>query len=102
MHEYRVVERWVDQGLCALECNFGRFHVARPLHVMPPAAFTLVGDQPRLGFGLLVCTATGAIFRMIFESINHSQLLTAPGARSAPTADQPCLCARAAESGDGD
>ena len=38
MHEYRVIERWSDQGACAL----------------PPEAAHLHGDKPGLGFGILV------------------------------------------------
>ena len=77
MHEYRVVERWADKGLCALQCSTGRYHVARALKVMPPVDVSLSGDKPRLGFGILLCTASGSIFRVIFESINDTQL--APG-----------------------
>lgn len=73
MYEYRVVERWADQGLCALQCNLGRYHLARALHFMPPEDVPLSGDKPRLGFGILQCTASGAIFRVIFESINDAQ-----------------------------
>jgi hypothetical protein len=79
MHQYRVVERWTKEDLCALRCGTGRYHVARALKVVPPMEGVLVGDKPRLGFGILRCASSGAIFRVIFESINDPQLRFAPG-----------------------
>lgn len=78
MHTYRVVERWAERGLCALRCSAGRYHVARALQRMPPLDAALHGDRPHLGFGILVCSASGAIFRVIFESINDLQCLPGP------------------------
>jgi hypothetical protein len=72
MHEYRVVERWSDQVLCALRCSSGRYHLARALHFMPPENAPLHGDKPRLGFGILLCPTSGQIFRIIFESIDDA------------------------------
>jgi hypothetical protein len=87
MHEYRVVERWTEEGLCVLRCASGRYHVARALNFMPAQEAPLNGDKPRLGFSILVCPASGAIFRLIFESINDGepaaviqQLLSHPSA----------------------
>ena len=73
MHEYHVIERWPEEGLCALRCSSSRYHVARALHVMPPEEAHLHGDRPRLGFGILLCTTSGAIFRLIFESIDETE-----------------------------
>jgi hypothetical protein len=73
MHNYRVLERWKASGLCALRCSKGRYHVARALSVLPPVRACLAGDKPHLGFGILQCTASGAIYRVIFESINELQ-----------------------------
>jgi len=73
MHEYRVVERWKEEGLCVLRCSSGRYHVARALNFLPPEEAPLHGDKPRLGFSILVCPASGAIFRLIFESIDDAE-----------------------------
>jgi hypothetical protein len=73
MHKYRVVQRWTESGLCVLKCSLGRYHVARALSVRPPARSCLGGDKPHLGFGILQCVETGAIYRVIFESINEVQ-----------------------------
>ena len=72
MHRYRVVERWDESDLCALQCHTGQYHVARSLNAMPPLHAALDGTKPHLGFCLLVCAASGAIFRVIFESINDT------------------------------
>jgi hypothetical protein len=73
MHKYRVIERWPEASLCALRCSSGRIHRARALNFLPPEAARLHGDKPHLGFGLLVCPASGAIYRLIFESINEAE-----------------------------
>jgi hypothetical protein len=73
MHEYRVVERWTEEGLCVLRCTSGRYHVAQALNFMPPEEAPLHGDKPRLGFSILVCPASGTIFRLIFESVNDEE-----------------------------
>ena len=79
MYRYHVVERRADQNRLALRCHMGRYHVARALNVMPSEAVALNGDKPHLGFGILLCAASGTVFRVIFESINHAQLSWAPG-----------------------
>jgi hypothetical protein len=70
MHQYRVIDRCTKERLCALHCSMGQYHLARALHVMPPVEVSLSGAEPQLGFGILLCNASGAIFRVIFESIN--------------------------------
>jgi hypothetical protein len=72
MHEYRVVERWPEEGEFALQCSSGRYHVARALNFLPPLHARLHGEKPHLGFTILVCLGSGAIFRLIFESINDA------------------------------
>jgi hypothetical protein len=79
MHKYRVLERWAESGLCALRCSMGRYHVVRALSVTPPASACLSGDRPHLGFGILRCPTSGAIYRVIFESINELQPGSLPG-----------------------
>jgi len=73
MHERRVVERWSEEGLCALRCSSGRYHVARALNFMPPEDASLHGDKPRLGFSIRVCSASGTILRLIFDSDNDEE-----------------------------
>ena len=71
MQSYRVVDHLADPGKLVVRCGQGRYHVARALNAIPPAHVPLVGAQIHLGFGILLCQASGAIFRVIFESINH-------------------------------
>jgi hypothetical protein len=52
--------------------------VARSLHVMPRLDAALNGDKPHLGFGLLTCTETSAVYRVIFEAINDAKLAPGP------------------------
>jgi hypothetical protein len=73
MREYRVVASWSEQALCALRCSSGRYHLARALNLMPPKEAPLHGNRPRLGLSVLLCPASGAIFRLIFESINDAE-----------------------------
>ena len=72
MHTYRVVERWADESRIALRCDVGRYHLTRALNALPPAGATLHGTEVHLGFGILLCPTSGAIFRVIFESIDHT------------------------------
>jgi hypothetical protein len=83
MHRYRVVERWPERGFCAFRCSRGHYHLARTLNVTPEQDASLRGDKPHLGFGILVCAVSGAIFRVIFESINDTNL--AAGASWTPS-----------------
>lgn len=78
MHRYRVVEHWPDSDLVGLKCQMGRYHLVRALSTLPAPATILHGDRPHLGFGMLSCASSGRIFRVIFESINHAQALSAP------------------------
>jgi hypothetical protein len=70
MHQYRVLECWVGDSSFSLRCNLGRFHLARALSGMPPTGVTLQGAAPHLGFGVLECTTTGSLLRVIFVSVN--------------------------------
>ncbi len=71
MQKYRVLECRVDDFKMALKCNNGRYHLTRVLNVLPPIGLVLHGAKAHLGFGVLVCPASGAVFRVIFESINN-------------------------------
>lgn len=71
MQTYQVVERWANETRFALRCGRGKFHVTRALNNLPTTGATLHGARPELGLGILVCPVSGAIFRVIFESINQ-------------------------------
>jgi hypothetical protein len=45
----------------------------------------LVGDKPHLGFGILRCAASGAMFRVMFETINERPPVPAPGRPQTPS-----------------
>jgi hypothetical protein len=83
MHQYRMIESWADRKRCLLRCSNDRYHVARALHQLPLANMLLRGEKPHLGFGILLCVATGSIYRVIFESINEP--LTAYSPDRAPS-----------------
>ena len=85
MHQYRVIERWAYESRVALQCHMGHYHVALALNGMPAAAGTLHGQKPYPGFVVLLCTGSGTMFRMIFESINQAELFPGPhGFQGAP------------------
>jgi hypothetical protein len=74
MHTYNVVESWARKSRLGLRCQVGRYHLARALHGSPSTGMRLNGARPHLGFGVLVCPKSGALFRVIFELINHADL----------------------------
>ena len=75
MHKYRVIEQWADESRLALKCSKGRYYLARALSMAPPpAGVVLEGAKPHLGFDLLLCPTSGAVFRVIFESIGNTEL----------------------------
>lgn len=80
MHKYRVVEPQAEARLFTLRCSRGHYHVARALSLLPAVDARLEGDKPHLGFGLLVCPNSGAVYRVIFESIGIAESFIAPGA----------------------
>ena len=74
MHKYRVTGRWPDQSRLVLQCAAGRYHLIRALKMLPGDGDILVGNKPHLGFGMLICPASDAIYRVIFESINQAHM----------------------------
>jgi hypothetical protein len=78
MHRYRVVERWPDGSRLGLQCQMGRYHLVQALGGMPAVEAMLNGDKPQLGSGMLSCTLSGRIFRVVFESINQAGVTAAP------------------------
>ena len=78
MHKYRVIECKADESRLALQCGSGRFHVTRALNALPAPGSILNGDKPHLGFGLLLCSRSGALYRVIFESIDNTDLTAVP------------------------
>ncbi len=79
MHKYRVVQCDAGERRLALQCGSGRFHVTRALNALPAPGAILNGDKPHLGFGILLCPKSGAVFRVIFESIDNADLAVASG-----------------------
>ena len=73
MHRYRVMSFKVDETRRVLKCSSGRLHLVRALNAPPPEGAVLGGAKPHLGFGILTCTVSGAIFRVMFEAINHTK-----------------------------
>lgn len=80
MHKYRVVERWVEHGRLTLRCSRGHYHMVRALSALPDLEARLEGYRPHLGFGILMCSKSGASFRVIFESIGNPAKPSAPKA----------------------
>ncbi len=85
MHKYRVVQRWAEENRMALRCSEGRCHLTLALRTFPLADALLEGARPHLGFDLLQCPKSGAIFRVIFESIGNSEMPLAPSAMPGAT-----------------
>lgn len=85
MHRYHVVDLEAEDGMCVLQSSASLYHVARPLGSKPALNAVLHGDKPHLGFGILVCKRSDAVFRVIFESINGAR----PALRSTPHATVP-------------
>jgi len=56
--------------------------MARALSVLPVVNAALEGARPRLGFGILLCPQSGSIYRVIFESIDNTEMPLAPMAMS--------------------
>ena len=83
MHKYRVVAVWAESHRLVLRCSAGRYHLIRALGLLPKEDETLHGDSPHLGFGVLLSTTPGAMFRVIFESTDHARKPLGPDA--APT-----------------
>ncbi len=78
MHKYRVVECFSEERRLTLRCSRGQYHIVRALSVLPGLDAMLEGARPHLGFGLLSCPKSGAIFRVIFESFGHAAIPLAP------------------------
>ena len=70
MYQYRVIENRVADKQLALKCTFGRCHRARLLGGGPEVGSVLQGARPHLGFAILLCTHSGSVFRVIFETTN--------------------------------
>lgn len=61
------------QALCLRDLQ-GRYHVARTTAEVPAIGQRLSGSAPRIGFSMLVAVVTGQVFRVVFESLDCSQL----------------------------
>lgn len=85
MHRYRVVGLSAEDGKCVIRSSTNRYHLVRSLGRRLGLNMVLLGDPPHLGFGILVCEVSGAIFRVIFDSINDPE----PAPRAGGTPSKP-------------
>lgn len=69
MYKYRVVNGDVDANRVVLQDYRGQTYLVRPLSLAPPHGARLEGARPHLGFGILVCSLSGQVYRVIFEEI---------------------------------
>ena len=75
MYKYRVVRGEVDEGLVVLQDYRGQTYLVRPLSLAPPHGAKLDGARPHLGFGILVCSLSGQMYRVIFEEIGGQRVV---------------------------
>ena len=80
VQKYRVVAVWAESHRLVLRCGAGRYHQIRALGLLPKEDETLHGDSPHLGFGILLSTKPGAMFRVIFESTDQVRKPLGPDA----------------------
>ena len=95
MDKYRVFERRAEQSRMTLRCRRGQSHIARARSVLPVVEASLETDEPHLGFGLLLCSQSGTVCRVIFESIVRTTMHLTSSSLSG-TAHQPQSASRAA------
>ena len=72
MVRYIVADRDPGHRLVALRDADGRHHVAHCTSDLPGIEQELGGNQPAVGFALLIGTA-GKVYRLIFSQINCGQ-----------------------------
>lgn len=74
MHRYTVVavSRTRSGHALCLQAE-GGLHLARATAAVPPVGATLLGNAPRLGFGLLLGAPIDQVFRVIFEALDCTQ-----------------------------
>ncbi len=75
MYKYRVVHGDVGPGHVVLLDYRGQTYLVRPLSVAPPPGTKLEGAKPHLGFGILACTLSGQIYRVMFEAIGGQRVI---------------------------
>ena len=68
MVEFCVTQDEDGDDRLLLQDNAGQFYRVRALGLTPPVGARLHGARPRLGFGLLMCSVSGQMFRVIYES----------------------------------
>lgn len=75
MYDYRVLDV-VHDGTKANLClcgQDGRFHVARASIAVPQIGARLSGDEPALGFGLLMGPMVDEVYRVTFEVVGCTE-----------------------------
>lgn len=68
MFKYQVAQHQDSHDRLVLQDNMGQFYLVRALGQPPPSGARLNGARPHLGFGLLKCSVSGQVYRVIFES----------------------------------
>ncbi len=78
MFKYRVTQ--IAEGLhhFMLEDNASQVYLVRALGSPPPIGARLNGARPHLGFGLLECSASAQVYRVIFESTGGDAAVLPP------------------------
>ena len=72
MISYEVFDHSPIGREVALRDQAGRFHIARTAIERPLVSTELSGAQPKPGFGTLLATPTGQMYRVIFELVDCS------------------------------
>lgn len=75
MYDYTVIDvsrPGAGKGLCLAD-EAGELHVARTTAIVPRVGSRLLGNSPRLGFGILLGQSFDEVFRVVFEVVNCSR-----------------------------
>lgn len=70
MHRFVVASTQALGRLIALCDAEGHFHVARTNMGTPPVGVKLTGNNPTLGFGLLLGESLDKVYRVTFEQVH--------------------------------
>ena len=75
MYDYTVLDvvRVGTKSKLCLCGDDGRFHVARASIAVPQIGARLSGDEPALGFGLLLGALVDQVYRVTFEVVGCTQ-----------------------------
>jgi hypothetical protein len=71
MDEYVVIFCAVDSRF-VVQDSAGLVHVIRVINRPPAMGARLFGGSPHMGFDVMLCMASDAMYRVVFESINQA------------------------------